>query len=114
MDTSSNSRRTTRRGGPIAAGDWDAVALPISLANPTGAKPTRGPNLGVRWGFCAVAPTIFAEDKHASRSERDSYVPTAAVGQRRVLLWWLSIILPDTCSIALYRPPASTKPLPCN
>ena len=27
----------------------------------------------------AVAPSIFAEDKHASRSERYSYIPTAAV-----------------------------------
>ena len=26
-----------------------------------------------------VAPSIFAEDKHASRSERYSYIPTAAV-----------------------------------
>ena len=27
----------------------------------------------------AVAPSIFADDKHASRSERYSYIPTAAV-----------------------------------
>lgn len=26
-----------------------------------------------------VAPSIYAEDKHASRSERYSYIPTAAV-----------------------------------
>ena len=26
----------------------------------------------------AVVPSIFAEDKHASRSERYSYIPTAA------------------------------------